>query len=235
MFITETEAADRLEKSTDLWSIRERKKPVDNGSPISEAPSTDTPEEKEEVVASPEAEPVIHKDALKALDNILDPPKKLGRPKGQGNRSDELRATIGVTSKILGAKGANQLFETGLQTPYANAQGKVSVGGEVKESLITEVKEQQDAIRNIAFNRLVFTLGLMDDDKLSAIQDATKLARVGRDLSTIVDKVTPKAEASSQSVHFHVYKPEARPENSYEVIDLVASPSSQHQLDAHDQ
>jgi hypothetical protein len=235
MFISETEGADRLEKSKDLWNIRERK-PVRNGSPIPEAPTAPLPEEKEETVEASEESPRIDADALKALDDILIPPSPRGRPKGQHNRSDNLRATIGVASRVLGGRATDQLFDAGAQMPYAYAQGKVSVGGEVKDTLVTEVKDQQDAIRNLAFNRLVKTLGLMDDEKLEAVTDVTKLARVGRDLSSIVDKVTPKAENNTQSVHFHVFRPEARPEQSYEVIDLVPSiPASQHQLDAHDQ
>jgi len=235
MFISETEGADRLEKSKDLWNIRDRKVPVNNGSPISEVPSEPAEKEEETVEASEES-PRIDADALKALDDILIPPSPRGRPKGQHNRSDNLRATIGVASKVLGGRATDQLFDAGKQMPYAYAQGKVSVGGEVKEDLVLEVKDQQDAIRDLAFNRLVKTLGLMDDEKLEAVTDVTKLARVGRDLSSIVDKVTPKAEANTQSVHFHVFRPEARPEQSYEVIDLVPTKlASQHQLDAHDQ
>lgn len=172
--------------------------------------------------------------------------RRAGTREGIGHIPMEIRAGIATTDQLTTARNAGAVwgvhhhhadslgagFTGPAQRYYGtdNAVGKdgklipglVSGAHEANRELLAEINIQKKSLRDVAFSRLMKSLGLITDEKLEALTDVVKLTRVTRDLSTVYDKAIPREELASgnNGVHFHVWRPEMRAEDAYEVINL---------------
>jgi hypothetical protein len=136
------------------------------------------------------------------------------------------RATLGLAGVLLGGRRAGNLLGRGPDTSHELRHGYLSQvkkqAGEQDEALVDELGLQKKTVRDLAFDRLISSVGLITHEKLEKIADVTKLAKVSRDLATVVDKTTPKEQAINNGVHFHIWKPEMKEESQYETINVNA-------------
>lgn len=150
---------------------------------------------------------------------------ELGRGKGRVAIPNEVRAAAGVCAELTTAKTAARAFDMSVhhadELKHGFTNQLARYGGQApQEDLKKEIDRQKKHVRDLAFEKLIKTLGLMSDDKLASVTDPTKLSRISKDLAVVVDKTTPKEEGPMGGVHFHVWRPEMRTEESYEVINV---------------
>jgi len=151
----------------------------------------------------------------------------LGRKKGETNLPVEVRAATAVCAELVNTRTAASVFEVSHhhadELKHGFTHQAARYGGDDPDAQLEKVvNEQKRQVRDLAFEKLTKTLGLMSDDKLMAVTDPLKLARISRDLSAVVDKTLPKEQSVFGGVHFHVWKPELREESSYDVITVNA-------------
>lgn len=225
MFISDEEANRRLESSTELLSVL-------NPKPV---PPQPTPVIIPEVVPDDEecasASGIVEGPDEKLLRKILG--IGYGRKPGQIEMPKELQAAVAVTAQIVNSGTAAQVFGTsyhhadelkhGFTNQIARYGDEDSSPELPNKELERIVDRQKKEVRDLAFEKLTKALGLMSDDKLEALTDVVKLSRVARDLSVVVEKTLPKDNTQIGGLHFHVWKPEMREEQSYETVSVGGS------------
>jgi hypothetical protein len=80
------------------------------------------------------------------------------------------------------------------------------------------VKEVTDSVRDQALDRLMASLGLLTDDKLSGCS-AKDLSVVASNMGRVFDKIRDKVE-TPDNINFIIYSPELKQERAYDVIDI---------------
>jgi hypothetical protein len=150
-----------------------------------------------------------------------------GRKKGQVTMPKEIQAAAATTAQLTNTRNAANCFDTSyhhadeLKHGYTNQEARYGEA-EPDKDLAVIINRQKREVRDLAFEKLTKALGLITDDKLLALTDPTKLGRLCKDLSGVVDKVLPKEAVNMGGVHFHVWRPEMREEASYETIVVGA-------------
>ena len=152
--------------------------------------------------------------------------RKVGRKKSIRNRSLEENGSVGLSTKILGSRSTEKLFGVDPAQQNHIVHGHTGSVDRVKKKnpkadLLDEIYRQGGIVTNIAFERLLHSLNLLDNDKIGEITDPMKLLSTAKGLSGIVRDMTPKeSEDREQSVHFHVYRPEQNQDSDYETIEV---------------
>jgi hypothetical protein len=235
MFISEQTANERLNSSRNVLTRVNKEESIDKGVPHTlEPPSIETvePSQPEEIPredqACRSAIGIINPDMLLIKKMLGLAPQ--GRKQGVKNAPVEIQAAAATTAQLVSTRVAAREFDFShhhaheLKHGYTNQEAQYNPGVEPNALLRQEVNHQKKMVRDLAFEKLVKTLGLLDDDKLAALTDPVKIARVGRDLSTIHEKALPREEQNTNSgVHFHIWKPEQREEDSYPMVRVGAS------------
>lgn len=177
--------------------------------------------------------------SAESLDRLLNPrilkngKEYTGRgPKGL--HVDE-QAAIGVAAGILGTTKGSHLgdvtyasghsFKNGYEgnhTQYDPRRGP-------KEELREKIIGGHGVIVDKCFNRLLATLDLLDDNKLSQVKRATELSIVAKNLSGIIASASAATQdkfvdQKEQSVHFHIMRPEPALHDDYPTINIDSSP-----------
>lgn len=164
---------------------------------------------------------------LKELDDLLNPHAHSVRNPYRGNRDSQV--AIGETAIILGPKVASSIFGLGPEGTQAEAysEGKAGWGdgrgGKVIPEVWQRLQKSKQNIAEKAASRLESTLDAITPGKLKAINKVETLARVGKDMAIIIEKVTPKETGPDGGVHFHIFRPEFKQENHYETVTLASS------------
>lgn len=171
------------------------------------------------------------------LDRLLNPSS--GRP--YRVRSKEEMGAIAVSGILLGsARQAAELhgvnahsaadyqggFTSSSNGPHAHVDGTTP-----NKQLQQIIKDNQTEIVNIAQRKLKKVLNLMTDEKLAAVAKVTDLSKIARDMSMVVEKATPKEVGSGNHAHFHIYRPELKGEDHYEVVE-TSGPIASSAIDA---
>lgn len=188
-------------------------------------PAEDIIPEEDQTCAS--AIGVIESPDGKFLRTILGMNKPLGRRTGQRGLPKEVQAAAAVTAELVDTRTAAKVFDMSthhadeLKHGFTNQEARYG-GEDPDKDLAKVINKQKKAVRDLAFDKLTKTLGLIDDDKLMAVTDPLKLTRMAKDLSGVVDKVLPKEAASVGGIHFHVWRPEMRSESDFETVTVGA-------------
>jgi hypothetical protein len=80
------------------------------------------------------------------------------------------------------------------------------------------VKEITNAARDLALERLMSSLGLLSDDKLSGCS-AKDLSVIASNMGRVVVKIQEKIE-TPDNINFIIYSPELKQERSFDVIEV---------------
>lgn len=174
---------------------------------------------------------IDHKDAERRLNSASNIANKFARGevrhethrtagRNKQNVPEEIRETTGALARagvpqkeLADALGVSQAavsyWENGKTSPNQR-----------KESLEKGVADKTERIRDTALNKLMATLGLIDDEKLANC-DAKDLTRVAVGLSQVAANTAPRErnDGHSAAVQVVVYAPPQRDEERFKVID----------------
>jgi hypothetical protein len=229
MFISDSEANERLKSSRNVLTVIDKDGADKAGVEHTQEPPVIVPDEvlEPEDAACSSASGIVNTPDGSLLRKMLGMKATNGRKAGIKNMPVELQAAAAVTAQVTtlansaSSFGISQHHAHELKHGYTNEESQYGyVGGkeDPNKALEKVINEQKRQVRDLAFEKLTKALGLISDDKLMAITDATKLARLSKDLSGVVDKVLPKEQGIPGGVHFHVWRPEMRTEETYDTI-----------------
>lgn len=234
MFIDEQEFQRRIRSSENILNRVPRDSerdltpdsfilPIDSSISVESEPEAEDPVQEAKDLSSPSG---------RALQMLL--AGEINEKKRRG-RTIEEQAGIGLASALLGPAASGRL--NGVSCRHAvNLHPKTAVtatdnaynGKGPREDLREKILEQNGVVVDLAFGRLVKSLSLLDDTKLTEVKKATDLSRIARDFSGIIKNATPQDEMhGGNSVHFHVYRPEMKQENEYETLTLNVDAESE--------
>jgi hypothetical protein len=136
-----------------------------------------------------------------------------GNIESRGNLTKEDRTVIAIRSRT----GENQ---KSLAREFGVTQANVGVIERGKTQGIDEEKVNKviNEVKDRALNRLMASLGLLDDDKLSGCS-AKDLSIIASNMGRVVEKVSPKTDAPD-NINFIIYSPELKKEKAYEVVEV---------------
>jgi transcriptional regulator with XRE-family HTH domain len=165
---------------------------------------------KEGTLVTPEKQ--VEKQALEPTYTITE--KVITLPgKNKPNLSQEARTDIAIRTR-LGESQAEIARATGLNTLTVNniAQGKVKgIDEEKVERVIGEA-------RDLALERLMSSLGLLTEDKLSGCS-AKDLSVIASNMGRVVEKIQTK-ETQPDNINFIIYSPELKQERAFEIVEI---------------
>jgi|SRR5215831_350697 len=127
--------------------------------------------------------------------------------------SVEERTEIAIDAKISGRKQETIAQEHGISR---QAVAQIHAGLGLRDE--SEVAHAIEIARNKALDRLMASLGLLTDDKLSGCK-ATDLANIAANMSRVVEKTMPDKDRQG-NINLIVYTPEIRSEKSFEVVEI---------------
>jgi hypothetical protein len=230
MFISDQEANERLNSSKNVLTVIDkdgdaRKGVVHDREPLV-IPAEDVAQEDQECAS---ADGILEAPDGKFLKKLLGINVSTGRKVGQVGMPKEMQAACATTAQLVntrtaaGAFGVSPHHADELKHGYTNQKDRYDETKEPDADLEKIVARQKKDVRDLAFEKLTKTLGLISDEKLLTLTDPTKLGRLARDLSGVVDKVLPKEATQFGGVHFHVWRPDTqREETSYPVVNVGA-------------
>lgn len=107
-----------------------------------------------------------------------------------------------------------------LAQEFGTCQENVSniKNGKIQGVNEAEVSETISKVRDKALDRLMTSLGLLTDDKLSGCS-AKDLSVIASNMGRVVEKTLPKSEAPDR-VMLVVYTPEIKPEKNYNSVEV---------------
>lgn len=242
MFISEAESDARLRDPRNVLARVDRssdESPLSTVLPAPIIPVTSTPDLLPEPAAEPNVEGLRDASASTQIREI-DPTVELkmrriiegsnaraGRKPSIRNRTVPENGAIGLTTLLLGGRAAEEMFGTqqpensilsrGYTSPQAAARKSA------KDELLDEIYSNGKEVQSRAFAKLLKSLDLVDDEKLTAVKDPAKLVGIAKNLSGIIKDVTPKEGGNDEAgVHFHIYRPEQLQESDYETLEVGA-------------
>ena len=81
-----------------------------------------------------------------------------------------------------------------------------------------KVDADLDIVKDKALDRLMVSLGLLTDDKLSGCS-AKDLSVIASNMGRVVEKIQPKAE-QPDNINFIIYTPELKQERAFQVVEI---------------
>ena len=169
------------------------------------------------------------REAIDAREDAKDPESLSGLP----------QVTHTITEKVIPLNGKNRInltrderTEIAIQT-RTGASSQTVVAQEHNINLLTvnnihqgktkgideaRVKEVTDSVRDHALDRLMASLGLLTDDKLSGCS-AKDLSVIASNMGRVFDKIRDKVE-TPDNINFIIYSTELKQERAYDVIDI---------------
>src|ERR1035441_432932 len=176
------------------------------------------------------------KDPEKLLTCVKDPDVQADV---QASRDPESLPTNTVTEKVIPLSGKNRVnltteertniaiqtrLGTQTQTELARANGLQLqtvhniTTGKTKGIDEERIKEVTNKVRDLALERLMSSLGLLSDDKLSGCS-AKDLSVIASNMGRVVEKIQDKVE-SPDNINFIIYSPELKQERAFNVIEV---------------
>lgn len=129
------------------------------------------------------------------------------------NLSEEVRTEIATRARL----GESQ---TNLASEFNITQANVSSIERGRTKGIDEVKveETTNRARDLALERLMQSLGLLTEDKLSGCS-AKDLSVIASNMGRVVEKINPKT-VQADNINFIIYAPELKQERAYETVEI---------------
>jgi transcriptional regulator with XRE-family HTH domain len=82
----------------------------------------------------------------------------------------------------------------------------------------SEIDMVRNAVQDKALERLMVSLNLINDDKLSS-SSAKELSGIAANMAKVVDRTAPKGQLDGANVQLLVYAPQIKAEDNYRVIE----------------
>lgn len=200
MFITEDQARARLESENNL--ANRFKKPDEDCSVLTESILTE--KENPENTSS---------------NNSSNSPIEIREIKGPGRNKDSRPYGTKLTTEIAIRAKLGEKQEK-LAQEFGTAQSHIS---SIKNGKVKSVDEQAvdlviGEVRDKALDRLMSSLGLLTDDKLSGCS-AKDLSAIAANMGRVVEKTNPKSD-SPDKINLIIYSPELKNEKSFNIVEI---------------
>lgn len=134
--------------------------------------------------------------------------------KNRINLTTEERTNIAIESR-LGTKSQTEIAR-------ANNLRVLTVAnihsGKTKGIDEERVKQVTNNVRDLALERLMASLGLLTDDKLTGCS-AKDLSTIASNMGRVVEKIQDKVE-TPDNINFIIYSPELKQERAFDVIEV---------------
>jgi hypothetical protein len=141
------------------------------------------------------------------------------RPGGGNNLDLETREEILVRAS-LGENQGNLAHEFGIcQQTVSNIKTLKAVSAVDLPKVQDRIREMSYDVQDKALNRLLFSLGLLSDEKLASCS-AKDLSSIGANLSRITEKILGDNRTNGPEVNITIYTPELRKEECYKTIEI---------------
>ncbi len=170
-----------------------------------------------------------HPDALKTLEQIIATGSgaRDGRSHYVGNR--EAQKAIGEVDALLGPTAASGIF--GNTPPQAQAYGDgLQTPSRILDKQIKEVYEHVNLVKlsiaRSASLKLKKIVDCINDERIEEIQSPVVLARLGKDVASIVERVSPRDAREEDRSIFHIYRPEVATNDQYNIVNVSIAPPS---------
>lgn len=219
MFMSEDEALERLNSARNLFSDR-----ISSSPPIS---SSETAAIVPELVEDDEEFELPCLTDLDNLDDLINEGHKAshvspdGRQRAHYKGCRESQKAIGEVSALLGPTQASSLFGASIPQTFAYGEGQRSSNeamGEIPE-LKVHLGQVKMQIAMTASRRLRRIVKAITPKKIDAITSPIELTRMGKDMATIVDKMSPR-DLSDLGATLHIYRPETQNVNQYNIVNV---------------
>lgn len=138
----------------------------------------------------------------------------LSAGKNRINLSEEERTNIAIESRA----GLSTQVEIARAAGLNNMTVQNIHSGKTKGIDEERVKKTLDSVRDTALERLMSSLGLLTDDKLSGCS-AKDLSVIASNMGRVVEKIQPK-ETQPDNINFIIYAPELKQEKYYETVEI---------------
>jgi hypothetical protein len=147
-----------------------------------------------------------------------------GRHIGDRNRSVEERSAIGVLGHMIGIPETSRISGASNSQVHSHMNGyNTCANRNYDEELNQNVKRDIGKVRDTAINRMLSTMGFLDDNKLEKVAKATDLASIAASLGKVAQLGLPKESPATNvdnRVQIVVYGPQTKDESKYDSIDV---------------
>jgi hypothetical protein len=232
MFITPDEAEKRLKGDRNYL----RDKPL----------REDKEEKKEEEKPWEEPEidtitlPSISKspDTLAELEQLIAHGHKGSNGRAHYKGSREVQKALAESDALLGPSMTASIL--GLSPSQAHAYGDGLQTTHTKSGLRDDkvIKEVRDHVERVkldiavkATSRLHRVVQAINGPRIDSVENPMDLARLGKDLALIVEKVTPHELIDPDRGNIHIYRPESSQTNEYKIININLGARQKAELD----
>ena len=220
MRITEEEAKRRLSSSRNLASLSAKSIPQEV--PFSDdvaAPNSGAPNSAPESTNSPSSSGSGSLSSNQISGNISHELIQRGRTPGSEGVPERVRDQIAMLASMPGADIAFIATQFGVSQTAVSQYKTGRVGNKPpNESRAAKVQERQEAIKDVALDKLMGALGLLTDEKMAELT-TKEIGRFANDMARVVTAVSPAASAGPP-INFIVYTPESHDESKYKTIDV---------------
>lgn len=260
MFISQDEADARLNGDRNLLKDkslkREKKEGVDELTPTEPTDCDSGEDDREKEVVDSNMlgmweEPEVDAIQLPSFSRSSDSLEELEKLIASSHRGLEKRASykgkreaqkaLAETDALLGPSVTSNLF--GLSASQAQAYGDgletthTKTGREDK--VIKQVRDHVERVKlDIAIkatSRLNRVVACINGPRIDAIENPLDLARLGKDLAIILEKVTPHELIDPDRGTIHVYRPEVAQTQEYNIVNINVGARKSEALDDKEQ
>jgi hypothetical protein len=214
VFLDEATAQSRIEGSRNILTrINRDESPVESY-PVSlpsiqdSAELDDCPEHEEEDGDPTET---VVSEIARALEPVKAPKVRM---------DDRGMAEVALVGQVLGRRISGNVFDRS-GGHINNLQNAVTRHDrDVKQSLFAMIEEGKSEIRGKAQEKLTQVLDLMTIEKLRRVEKPRELSSIAVQLSQVLERTLPKELTKDDGVHFHIYRPEIRTEETYNIVEV---------------
>jgi hypothetical protein len=170
--------------------------------------------------------------ALKNLEEIIVRGGLDRRSHYVGDR--EAQKAIGETDALLGPSITSRIF--GNTPPQAQSYGDgLQTPSHKLNKQIKEVREHVDIVKlsiaRAASLKLKKIVDCINEERIEQIGSPVILARLGKDVAAIVDRVSPRDVHEEDRSIFHIYKPEVASHDEYNIVNISVAPPIPHRIE----
>lgn len=139
-------------------------------------------------------------------------PLHVTKKPGTKNIPPSVKTIAGVLAKTEPIKEVAEVLEISPATVARAKNGK-------DKSVRSAVEQTTERIRDLALDKLMDSLGIIDDTTLANCS-AKDASQVARNLAGVVHQLTPKDTKGDGNVTLVFYAPQQRKENHFRTIDV---------------
>ena len=163
---------------------------------------------------------------LKDPRNLLNKPEYVklnngGRSLGARGISDGMRKIIGAAAHHDTLASVAETFGVSPTTVAMAKKGNVGVNRhdpELAEAITEKVEASEKAVREAALTRLAEMFASSISPEALGTLKPREAVSAARDLSTVVEKMTPKADGAKTAVFIHIAR--ERSEDEYDAVEV---------------